>query len=98
VVSLIAQTGQSEAIHFPEECASTVVKFDDAGSLVDRRGLHGRDLMLLAHDVEPARQRGIAERPFGLARAIWPDGRHEGLLRIGQLRLRPSPNFSLSST
>jgi hypothetical protein len=50
-VSLMPQTGQSSAIHSPEACAY------NASGLVNRGGLHGRDLMLAqgpAHDVEPA--------------------------------------------
>jgi hypothetical protein len=44
----MAQTGQSEAIHSPEECASTVVRFtvDDFGAVVDRRCLHHCDPVL----------------------------------------------------
>ena len=52
----MAQTGQSEAIHSPEACASTV-EIDDAGTLVDRRGLYRGDLMLppgFAHDLKAA--------------------------------------------
>jgi hypothetical protein len=41
----------------------------------------------LAHDLEPAGQRGIAKRALSLLRAIWPDGRDQRLLRIGQLCL-----------
>ena len=51
---------------------------DEAGGLVDRGGLDGRDLMLaqgLAHDVEPARQRGIAKGLFRSARPVRMDGR-----------------------
>src|SRR3984893_8946153 len=58
--------------------------------LVDRRGLHGRDLMLaqrLADDIEPARERGIAERPVALPWKWRPDGRRQRLLRVGQLGL-----------
>jgi hypothetical protein len=45
-------------------------QIDDAGRLVDRSGLYRGDLMLpqrLAHDVEPARQRGIAEGALALS-------------------------------
>ena len=42
---------------------------DDAGRLIDRRGLHRCDLMLaerLAHDIEAVGERGIAEAPLPL--------------------------------
>ena len=42
-------------------------QIDDAGGLIERGGLDGRDLMLaerLAHDIEPACERGIAEQPL----------------------------------
>jgi hypothetical protein len=55
-------------------------EIDDTGGLVDRRRLHGGDLML-----EPAGQRGLAERALGLARASWPNGCHQRFLRIGQI-------------
>jgi hypothetical protein len=42
----MAQTGQSDAIHSPEAMRQHGRKIDDAGGLVDRRGLHGRDLVL----------------------------------------------------
>ena len=67
-VSQMAHTGQSEEIHSPEACARTVVRLTVPARLVDGGGLHGGDLMLaqgLAHDVEPACQRGIAEQPLG---------------------------------
>jgi hypothetical protein len=56
-VSLIAQTGQSEAIHSPEAWARA--EPDDPSRLIDRGNLYSRDLMLaqgLACNVEPARQ------------------------------------------
>ena len=65
-------------------------EIDDAGGLVDRGGLHGRDLMLaegLAYDLETTRQRGIAERALVLPRAIWPDRCDQRFLRIDQFRL-----------
>jgi hypothetical protein len=46
-------------------------QIDDAGGLIDRRGLDGRDLMLaerLAHDLKTARERGIPEQSL---RRIW---------------------------
>ncbi len=64
---------------------------NEAGVLIDRRGLHGRDLVpaqALADDVEPARKRCIAEGPVALSREGGPDGRDQGFLRIGELRLR----------
>ena len=60
-------------------------------ALIDRRGLDRGNLMLaqgLAHDVEAARQRRIAERPFGGSGAIGPDGRHQRFLRIDKFPLR----------
>ena len=66
---------------------------DDAGSLIDGGGLHGRNLMLAqdpAHDVEPAGQRRIAERAFDPAtRALGSDGGHQRLLGVGQFGLSP---------
>jgi hypothetical protein len=62
----MAQTGQSEAIHSPAECAKTVVRLMMLAAL-DRRALHGSDLMLaqgLAYDLEPAGEWRIAERPL----------------------------------
>src|SRR5262245_22108622 len=63
------------------------------GLLVDLCRLDRRDLMpakALAHDVQPARQRGIAEGAVRLARKGGPDGGNERLLWIGQLHLRLS--------
>ena len=60
-------------------------------SRIDRGGLHGRDLVLakaLAHDLQPARERGIAERAALLARERRADGRGQRLLRVGELALR----------
>ena len=68
------QTGQSDAIHSPEACASRGGQIDHPSGLVDGGGLHRGDLMLpqrLAHDVEPAGERRIngsyAPLPQGLA-------------------------------
>ena len=64
----------------------TPTRLTNEPRLVDRRSLHGRDLMLaqrLADDIEPDRERGIAERPVGLPRKRRPDGRGQRLLRIG---------------
>jgi hypothetical protein len=58
--------------------------------LVDRRGLHRRDLVLaqrLADDVEPAGERSITEGPVVLPREWGPYGGDQGLLRIGKLGL-----------
>jgi hypothetical protein len=69
----MAQTGQSEAIHSPRGVRQHGREIDDAGGLVDRRGLHRRDFVLaqgLAHDVKPARQRGIPEGSVGRPRTI----------------------------
>ena len=67
-VSGTGQTGQSDAIHAPQACAGMVVQIDHANGLVDGRGL--RDLVLpqrLAHDVEPATERRIAEVAYAFA-------------------------------
>ena len=61
------------------------------GLLVNLRSLDRRDLMpakALAHDVQPARQRGIAEGAVRLPGEGGPDGGNERLLWIGQLHLR----------
>jgi hypothetical protein len=41
----MGQTGQSEAIHSPEACASIGGQIDDADGAVDRFCLHGCDLV-----------------------------------------------------
>src|SRR6478735_9918307 len=61
------------------------------GLLVNLRCLDRRDLMpakALADNVQPARQRGIAEGAVRLARKGGSDGGNERLLWIGQLHLR----------
>src|SRR5260370_3077168 len=66
-------------------------QLNEARVLVDRRGLHGRDLMLaqrLADDIESVRERGIAERPIALPWKRRSDGRGQQLLRVGELGLR----------
>ena len=45
-VSETGQTGQSDDIHSPEECASMVVSWIEACFLFDRGGLNHRDFML----------------------------------------------------
>ena len=62
----MGQTGQSEAIHSPEECASTVFRRTVRVGLVDRGGLHHGDLVLaerLAHEIE-ARSRAVRSESF----------------------------------
>src|SRR3954447_24115507 len=62
-----------------------------AGFFIDARCLDRRDLMpakALADNVQPARQRGIAEGAVRLAGEGGPDGGNERLLWIGQLHLR----------
>ena len=62
----------------------------ETGFLINLGRLDGRDLMpaeALAHDVQPARKRGIAESAVRLARKGGPDRANERFLRIGQLRL-----------
>ena len=59
--------------------------------VVDRGGLHGRNLVFaqcLAHDLEPGGERGITERPIGLPRERRADGRRERFLWIDQFALR----------
>ncbi len=66
-------------------------ELDLAAGLVDRGGLDGGDLVLaeaLAHDVEPAGERGIAKRPLALARERRADDGAQGFLRVGELALR----------
>ena len=63
---------------------------NEPGLIVDRGGLHGRDLVLaqcLANDVEPTGERGITERPIGLPREWRSDGRRERFLGIDQFAL-----------
>src|ERR1700692_957119 len=58
--------------------------------LIDRRGLHGRDLMLaqgLADDIEATREGGIAERPIAFPWERRPNGRCERLFRVAELGL-----------
>ena len=78
----MAQTGQSEAIHSPEACASTVREINDAGGLVDRRGLYCGDLMLaqrFANDIESTRERGITKRLLSPGWPIRTDGRRPAI-------------------
>ena len=54
-VSVTGQTGQSDDTHSPDEWASTVANQISSSLLVDRGGLHRRDLVFaqcLAHDLE----------------------------------------------
>src|SRR4029453_5784381 len=58
-----------------------------ASFVIDARCLDRRDLMpakALAHDVQPARQRGIAEGAVRLPGEGGPDSGNERLLWIGQ--------------
>jgi hypothetical protein len=62
----------------------------DAGSFVDGGGLHSRDLMLaqgLAHNVQAAGERRIAEGPLGSASLLRPDGPDQRLFWIDELGL-----------
>ena len=66
-------------------------QIDDAGDVIDRRSLHGRDFTLaqgLAHDVEPARKRRITELPGTALPAMRLDRADQRLLRIDELDLR----------
>ena len=90
-MSATGQTGQSEAIHSPEACASMVVRLITPALAVERRGLQGRDLMLaerLAHDVEAAGERCIAEAALPLPWPSAPDCGGQRLFRIDQFGLR----------
>src|SRR5260370_8277157 len=63
---------------------------NEACLLVDRGGLHGRDLVLaqsLADEVEPTGERGIAERAVTLSGEWGPYGGDQRLLRIGEFNL-----------
>ncbi len=58
---------------------------------IDRRRLYGCDLLgseHLPHNVEPGRQRGVAERLVALPWVGRPDCCRQRLLRIGELALR----------
>ncbi len=64
---------------------------NEARIVVDRGRLDGRDLMTaesLTHDVETARQRGVAKRLIVLPRIRGANGGYERLFRIVELRLR----------
>jgi hypothetical protein len=63
VVPLIAQTGQSEEIHSPDECASMVVKLmvPAVWSIAVVCTVAISCWPKVLHDVESARKRGIAE-------------------------------------
>src|SRR5215217_3642193 len=66
-------------------------KSDKAGLVVDPGRLHDRDLMrtkALAHDLEPAGERGIAEGAVTLAWKWRADGGCKRLLWVGELGLR----------
>src|SRR6516162_895038 len=59
--------------------------------LVDARGLDSRDFMpakAFAHNIQSARQRGVAEGALCLARERRADGSNERFLRISELNLR----------
>jgi hypothetical protein len=65
-------------------------QIDEAGCLVDRRGLHGGDLMLtkrLAHDVEATRERRIAKGAFPFARSASSYRGGERFFRVDEFGL-----------
>ena len=65
-------------------------QIDDPGCLVDRSGLHGGDLILaqsLAHDLEPAGKRRIAELPCAALTASRLNRTDQRLLRIREFDL-----------
>jgi hypothetical protein len=64
---------------------------DQAHFFVDRGGLHHRDLMAaerFAHDLETARECGVAKRLIRLARPGGANDRNQQLLGIGKFSLR----------
>jgi hypothetical protein len=66
-------------------------QIDDARGLIDRRGLDGRDLVLaerLAHDIETACERGVAEQPLRSIGRFAFDRPDQRFLRIGKFNLR----------
>jgi hypothetical protein len=76
---------------FPRGVSQKRGQIDKACGLIDRRGLDRGDLVLaerLAHNIETARQRSIAEGllcPIGITRS---DGGRERFLRVDELDLR----------
>ena len=63
---------------------------NEAGILIDRGCLHGRDLVLaqrFANDVEPGRKRCIAKRAIAFPRERGPYGGDQRLFRICELGL-----------
>ena len=90
-MSVIWHTGHSEENPFPGRMRKNGREAKKAGFFIDVRCLDRRDLMpakALAHNVQPARQRGIAEGAVRLPGEGGPDGGNERLLWIGQLHLR----------
>src|SRR5215210_9387713 len=64
---------------------------DQPSIVVDGGGLNRRDLVpaeALAHNVEPAREWGIAKGPLALSRLRSGNGRGERLLGIEEFQLR----------
>src|SRR5262249_31287643 len=75
---------------FSRSMCQNCAESHDADTLVYRGGLHGRDLMLaqrLAHNIEPARERCIAEGSFCRTCLIGSDCSNQGLLGIDELGL-----------
>src|SRR5262249_23825680 len=67
------------------------VQIDDASRLVDGRGLYRGDLVLtqrLAHDVDAARERRVAEAALPFPWPAAPDGCGQRFFRIDELGLR----------
>jgi hypothetical protein len=86
----MGQTGQSDAIHSPEACATMVVRLmiPAAPSIAV---VCGRDLVLakgLAHDVEPACERRVTEALLRITWATGPDRGGQRLFGIDEFGLR----------
>ena len=77
-------------------CASSVVG-GSTGPLVDGGGLNDSNLVLaegLADDIEPARERGVAEGPIGFARKRGADSGRQRLFRVSEVALGPGERRS----
>src|SRR5262249_45133737 len=90
-VSAMGQTGQSDAIHSPEACASVVVRLTNPAvwstAVVCTVAIScwPRGLRTMS---KATGERGIAEAAFPIPSSVGPDGRCERLFRIDELGLR----------
>jgi hypothetical protein len=76
---------------FPGRMGQHGGQVHNACGLIDRRGLDRRDLMLaqgLAHDLEAACARGVAEQPLRGIAVLGLDRPYQRLFWIGELDLR----------